>query len=138
MNKELVQATHYPHKLMHVLFLACSCGFEGIVPVDEETVKGDEVDEVVHCPNCKSKTVHPKHLTETPTTDHHYSDGSKETLVASKEEVKQSIVPTATPTADDVARIVMQHPMFDRLNNFLNEQDKKKVSETNSTKGVTE
>jgi hypothetical protein len=128
-ERELISAVHHPHSLRHVMFLECSCGYAGLVTVDEKTVSGQPVEEKVSCPNCGSATVHIEHVTEVPTTIHNYSDGESETITAKQKEQVISKPVNVAPTAEEVVAMVMKHPIFDRLNTFLAANETKKESE---------
>lgn len=119
-EKVIESALHHPYSLQAAVFLKCSCGYNGLAAVDT-----DAENEVASCPNCGSQTVHPKHVTEFPTTIHQFEDGTKETVVANAIEDKKPITPNVAPTAEEVVSMVLKHPVFDRLNKFMDAQDAK-------------
>lgn len=137
MEKQIVNATHFPISLAHLMHLKCSCGYDGTVAVDEDTHDGADVDEVIACPNCASKTVHPKHVTDVATTVHEYQDGKKETLTAKEEEVKVN-TPVEVITVADVTKAVLASPIFTRLNSFLETQEHKETAKKSSDAGVAQ
>lgn len=135
-EKQIVNATHFPVSLAHLMHLKCSCGYDGPVEVDEDTHDAVDVEEVVECPNCHSKTVHYMHVTDVATTVHEYQDGTKETLTAKKEEVKVN-VPVEVVTVADVTKAVLASPIFARLNSFLETQEAKVADVKKPNEGVT-
>jgi len=130
-SQTIVKATHFPSQLSPIAFLKCSCGYEGNIVLKNYT--GEEDSSPDNCPNCGSPTVHQKHVKEVATTIHHFENGENETVTAKQEEKKAPKTEAAPVTKDEIVEAVMQHPIFDRLSKFMDEQDKKAATAGTST-----